>query len=270
MASAAIGPGERADVFVKAWANRDWINVASRYPAAPKDVLEMYETHRLIQSHELASELGGHGGYKLGGIGLLGETCIYAPLFKNFLVNAPAKELSSASYQLHQVEPEIGFIIGNDLPPLENGSAYTAEDIWAAVQSVVPCIECCGRRASAEVAMAQEPIGKLADLLSAGAVVLGRAISAADIDRQRIAACTTTLSVNGSEVSSGSAAACPKSDPVEAVAWLANHLNSRGLSLQKGQLVITGATCITKDITAGDTLLAEFAGMGDVEMTLQP
>lgn len=264
------GPSERADVFVKAMTTRQWIQETERYPEAPKDVAELYETHLAMQQHELAAQLGGHGGYKLGAAGALGETCLYAPLFSSFFADAPARELSSASYQVHQVEPEFGMVLGSDLPARADGAPHSVEDVWSAVERVVLCIECCGRRASAELTAAQTPLGKFADSLMAGAVVRGPSLPTSGLDVAGLAGCATRLAVNGTQVSEGSGAAVPDGGPVQALTWLANHLNGRGLSLQKGQLVITGATCITRDIQIGDKVSASFVGLGDLEFVLEP
>ena len=63
----------------------------------------------------------------------------------------------------------------------------------------------------------------------------------------------------------------------EAVAWLANHLNGRGLSLRRGHLVATGQTCNTKACHVGDRVVATFHGLGrgggeehTVEMVIRP
>ena len=56
----------------------------------------------------------------------------------------------------------------------------------------------------------------------------------------------------------------------QALAWLANHLNSRGLALAKGHFVATGQTCNTKGCKPGDRVVATFAGLGRVEMVVAP
>lgn len=266
---AATTPLEAADIFMKAWSSRQWIVEREKYPAAPKDVDELYQVHLAMQEHAAASELGGHGGYKIGAVGQLGEACFYAPLFRNFFVDAPGK-LSAASCQVHQIEPEFGMLLGADLAPRSDSAPHSAQDALAAVDSVALCIEFCGRRASAEITAEQQPLGKFADLLMAGGVLLGPRLPAAGLDAAALSGCATSLAVNGKELITGSGAACPEGGPAQSLAWLANHLNRRGLALQKGQLVITGATCITRDFKAGDTILAKFAGLGEVETTLEP
>lgn len=262
-------PAEAAEAIVKAWASREWIVDAAKFPAAPKDIEDLYRTHLGAQEHPAAAELGGHGGYKLGAVGALDQTCFYAPLFRNFLLDAPSN-LSHASCQVHQVEPEFGFLLGADLESKADGSAYAEQEVWAAIESVVLCIEFCGRRASLEILAEQPPLGKFADLLSAGGVILGPRLATTGMDASVLAGCKTSMSINGAEVCSGSGSACPEGSPLRALVWLANHLNSRGLGLQKGQLVITGATCFTRELKPGDKVAAVFEGLGNMDTTLEP
>ena len=52
--------------------------------------------------------------------------------------------------------------------------------------------------------------------------------------------------------------------------WLANHLNARGLSLQRGMIVATGQTCIHRGVMAGDRVVASFGTLGQVDMVVDP
>ena len=54
----------------------------------------------------------------------------------------------------------------------------------------------------------------------------------------------------------------------ELVTWAANHLIDRGLSLKKGQVVITGATALVRDIAPGDEVWADFEELGSVHTTI--
>merc|ERR1712129_317824 len=97
----------------------------------------------------------------------------------------------------------------------------------------------------------------------------GPRLPATGMDAAKFTECRTSLSINGEVVCSGSGGACPEGGPLQALAWLANHLNSRSLGLQAGQLIITGATCFTRELKVGDKFVAEFDSMGSVETTLE-
>mmetsp|Transcript_24062 Transcript_24062/g.60055 ORF Transcript_24062/g.60055 Transcript_24062/m.60055 type:complete len:111 (+) Transcript_24062:2-334(+) len=110
----------------------------------------------------------------------------------------------------------------------------------------------------------------MADILSAGGVVMGPRLPAVDTDPLSLTECATALAVNGAEVCQGAGSKCPDGGPVQALTYLANHLNGRGLLIEKGQLVVTGATCITRDFKIGDTVSATFSGLGLVQTTIGP
>ena len=259
-----------ADVFVRAWVDRTRL-IPETFPAAPATVDDLYKTHLAIQQHELvASCLGGHGGYKLGAIGGAGEACLYAPLFGNFLVEAPGNNLSAAELQLWQVEPEIAVIMGSDLPTRADGEPHSVHDVWSAVETVVLCIECCGKRGTPACYEGSTKLGSYADCLSSGGVVLGPRLSASTLPIDAVRSCKAQLIVNDEVLASGSGAATPEGGPAEALTWLANHLNSRGLCLARGNLVATGQICNTKLCKPGDRVTATFEGLGSVEMVVMP
>jgi 2-keto-4-pentenoate hydratase len=245
----------------------------------------MYNVHLAMQTHPLAEDLGGLGGYKIGAVGAEGEPCLYAPLFADFLVDARERStfasfgarsrsgerpLSARAIGLHQIEPEFAVLLGDDVAPRADGQPHAANEVWRRVEHVALSIECCGQRATPDVIAATSRLGKFQDALSAGGVLLGKRLHARSFDGHSLASCETTLSVNGEVVASGSGAACPEGGPVGALGWLANHLNSRGLRLRSGMVVATGQTCIYRGAVAGDTVVASFGTLGRVEMVVDP
>lgn len=259
-----------ADAFVRAWVDRKQLG-PSDYPAAPTTVAEMYDVHEAVQQHPLvASELGGLGGYKLGAVGAEGEPCLYAPLFGNYLVEAPGDALSAAAIHLAALEPEVGFVMGADLPPNADGSPHSVAATWAAVDRVVLCLEVCGKRGTPEALAASSKLGGFADTLSSGGVVIGPRLPASELSVEAVRAITTELFVDGTLVATGAASKVPEGGPAESLAFLANHLNSRGLRLKRGELVATGQTCNTKECAVGSAVRATFSGLGEVQMVIAP
>jgi 2-oxo-3-hexenedioate decarboxylase/2-keto-4-pentenoate hydratase len=70
--------------------------------------------------------------------------------------------------------------------------------------------------------------------------------------------------INGVEVGQGSGADV-LGHPHHALAWLANHLANRGKSLREGEIVLTGSLVKTVWLDAGDHVVMELAGLGNVE-----
>ena len=59
-------------------------------------------------------------------------------------------------------------------------------------------------------------------------------------------------------------------DPLNALAWLANHLATRGLALGPGDVVMSGAISTLLLPKAGDTIRARFTRLGSVSVTVVP
>ena len=61
-------------------------------------------------------------------------------------------------------------------------------------------------------------------------------------------------------------------DPINSICYLANALGRTGLSLPAGTLVTTGAAAVMQagDYKAGDMVVAKFAGLGEVSVTIAP
>lgn len=153
-----------------------------------------------------------------------------------------------------RVEPEIGFILGAPL----RGPGVTPEQAGAAVQSVVASLEVVDSR------IADWRIGlfdTIADNASSGAVVVGP--DRVPLDGLDLPATACELTRNGAVVGTGTGAAV-MGDPLVVLAWLANTLGARGITLQAGHLVIPGAVCAMVPIAAGDTITATFTGLGSV------
>ena len=230
-----------ADAMLTAWTSQQWIP-RSLYPAVDS-LRHVYAIHAACVAHPLASStLGGLAGYKQGGGGDAAPF-VYAPLFTDGLV-ASGGEISHARTNLIAVEAELGFVLGTPLNPLPDERMRTVEEVMAAVDEVVVCLEYCGRRYADGSA---SPMQAWADLCSGAGVVCGTRCAVSAISRSQLASLTATLLVDGVEVAKGGAEECPLGSPVASLTGCANHLNGRGLGLQTGQLIITGnmARCKT-------------------------
>jgi 2-oxo-3-hexenedioate decarboxylase/2-keto-4-pentenoate hydratase len=54
--------------------------------------------------------------------------------------------------------------------------------------------------------------------------------------------------------------------PLDAVAWLADHLAAEGRGLLRGDVVLTGSIVTTKTVIAGDLVLFDVEELGSVEL----
>jgi 2-oxo-3-hexenedioate decarboxylase/2-keto-4-pentenoate hydratase len=158
-----------------------------------------------------------------------------------------------------RAEAEVAFVLGEDLV---DGDLDDAQ-IRAAIDYAVVAIEICGSRIAGWDISFNDTV---ADNASAGAYVLGsQRRKLADFDA---AAATMSMTVDGTEVSTGSGAAC-LGDPVNAVAWLARQARELGEPLRRGQLVLSGALGPMRPIEAGNFVTATVSGLGSVAFTLE-
>ncbi len=55
--------------------------------------------------------------------------------------------------------------------------------------------------------------------------------------------------------------------PINALAWLANHLAAEGKGLRAGEIVLTGSLVKTVWLEAGDKVVMELSGLGTVSVS---
>lgn len=165
--------------------------------------------------------------------------------------------VDTSRYLLPRVEVEVGFLLGADLP----GEGCTVEDVLRATEAVVPSIELIDSR------IADWRIGledTIADNASSAGVVLGR--ERRKPDELDLTAIDAVLVKNGEQVAVGRSDAV-LGNPAIAVAWLAQKVASFGVRLEAGHVVLPGSCTRAYDVVAGDTVTADFTGLGSVTLS---
>jgi 2-keto-4-pentenoate hydratase len=167
--------------------------------------------------------------------------------------------VKAGRYLYPRVEVEVGFILGADLP----GADCTEDDVLAATEALVPSIELIDTRITDwKIALCDT----IADNASSAGFVLGKArVSPAGIDVKTIDA---VLTRNGEVVAEGRSDAV-LGNPVTAVAWLARKVESFGVRLRKGDVVLPGSCTRAIDARAGDQFVADFTGLGSVRLSFE-
>jgi 2-keto-4-pentenoate hydratase len=162
-------------------------------------------------------------------------------------------------YLYPRVEVEVGFILSADLP----GAGCTEDDVLAATEALVPSIELIDTRITDwKIALCDT----IADNASSAGYVLGAArVAPADIDVKAIDA---VLTRNGEVIAEGRSDAV-LGNPVTAVAWLARKVESFGVRLRKGDVVLPGSCTKAIDARAGDDFVADFTGLGSVHLSFE-
>ncbi|ORV11337.1 2-keto-4-pentenoate hydratase [Mycobacterium celatum] len=169
------------------------------------------------------------------------------------------KPVPAANYLYPRVEVEVGFILADDLP----GAECTEDDVLEATAAFAPAIELIDTRITDwKIALCDT----IADNASSAGYVLGKErVSPKDVD---ITAIEAVLTRNGEVVAKGRSDAV-LGNPVTAVAWLSRKVESFGVRLRKGDIVLPGSCTRAFDAGPGDNFVAEFSGLGSVRLSFE-
>lgn len=155
------------------------------------------------------------------------------------------------------MEPEIAVVLGSDLGA---DGPVTAELARAAVSDVRPSIELVGGCFPDIASCGYRSV--IADCGANLGIVLGPLVVGwSDID---LAAVPVVLLKNGDKAGAG-VGADALGGAMHALAWLANHLRERGITLQAGDIVTTGTIGGVAPISPGDVGTATHGPLGGVD-----
>ncbi|MFW6057184.1 MAG: 2-keto-4-pentenoate hydratase [Chloroflexota bacterium] len=158
-----------------------------------------------------------------------------------------------------RVEAEIAFVLGSDLA----GPGVNAAQALQATAGVMPSLEVLDSRFKDwKITI----IDSMADDAEACGIVLGGAlVPVAGLDLRTLG---VVFEKNGEVVSTGAGAAA-LGNPAEALAWVANKFASLGLTLRKGQVVISGSLIRALNVERGDSFRASFDRLGPVSVRFE-
>jgi 2-keto-4-pentenoate hydratase len=172
------------------------------------------------------------------------------------LLRSPAR-IRAADYVSLIVEFEIAVEMAEDLPAAD--APFFRERVAKAVGAVMPALEIADDRGADYSQLARHPLDLIADNTWNEGAVLGRPIT--DWRGQDLGKIRAVASLNGSKIGEGVGA--------DAVAWLADHLASRGNGLLRGDVIITGSLVTSKRVKAGDHVRFELENLGGVELRVE-
>jgi 2-keto-4-pentenoate hydratase len=197
-------------------------------------------------------------GWKVGFTGKMAQEMFQCPEpVSAFLlasgVYADRAEVPTGRFVQVVVEAEVAFVLSRDLA----GPGVTAVAALQAVQGAVPALELVDFRYFGK----PTGIDVVADGVYANAIVLGAPL--ADVSRLDLALEGLVYEHNGALVATNTAAEV-LGNPLNSLAWLANHLAARGLGLRAGQVVMTGSVSKLVHPRAGDSVRATYTRLGSV------
>jgi len=236
----------------------------------PETQAEAYAVQAAVVAH-LTQELGGPedgiAGFKIGATSAAAQAFLsldgpfYGCIPRDKVLASPAR-VAPGEHNFCLIEPEFAVRLGQDLPARE--TAYGRGEVAEAVASVHPAFEV----VTSAYGAAWRQAGALHLIADNGVhnrLVLGPGTEDwRDLD---LASHPVVFTRNGQEEGRGIGANA-LGHPLDALAWLASQAVASGRGLRAGDLVTTGV--VTPFILAGpgDSLLADFGVLGQVDLRM--
>ena len=181
-------------------------------------------------------------------------------MLQSTLRRTPAS-VRAADYVHLIVEFEIAVRMAADVPAAD--APYSRAQIAEHGGAVMPAIEIADDRHADYARLARHPLELIADNGWNEGAVLGFGVE--DWRSLDLAALRGVATINGRTVGEGVGAAA-LGHPLDAVAWIANHLAAHGRGLVFRDVVITGSIITTKSVEPGDLVRFEVDQLGAVEL----
>jgi len=213
-----------------------------------------------------AEELGAIAGYKIALSSqemqrFVGVTEPQAGVMLQSTLHRTPARVRAADYVHLIVEFEIAVRMAADLPAAD--APFSRSRIAESVGAVMPAIEIADDRNADYSKLARHPLELIADNGWNEGAVLG--VPLEDWRALDLAAARGVATINGRKVGEGVGAAA-LGHPLDAVAWIANHLAAHGRGLVFRDVVITGSIITTKTVQPGDLVRFEVERLGAVEL----
>lgn len=183
---------------------------------------------------------------------------IAAPIYSETIHNVSPCSAIARSGEV-RIEPELAFILGQDLPAREQ--PYTPDEVDAAIASTHLALELIDSRYSDPDAVSAEE--HLADGLLNQGLFIGPQVA------NDLARASHTMEIHvaldkGREVVLEGRH--PSADPRAPLHWLAEFLRSKGQGLQAGQVVITGSYVPSFTVPVGQRIAIRYGSLGKLEV----
>lgn len=250
-----------ADELFKAYETREPIEP----PRMTIPGLDVSGAYRIQSVQEQAFIATGHNvvGRKIGltSLAMQKQLGVDSPDFGFFtdqMVFVDGDTIEVSRFIAPKIEPELGFRLAADLP------------VDADFETVASAIE--GVYLAAEVIDSRvrdwdiRLVDTIADNASCGAVVVAqRPVSVAVADLPKV---TALMAINDVAKGEGSGEAV-MGHPLNPLVWLVRTLAEQGVTLKRGDLVLTGSFCGAAPVTAGDTVTVDYGPLGTLTATFQ-
>ena len=180
------------------------------------------------------------------------------PLHEKLIYQNP-KTLHSSEYGRLCIECELAAVVGSDIKFKD--TPYSAQEIESYVSTIAPALEIVDDRNADYQSITELVRTLIADnAWNAGVVVGNLTKNWRDIDIRNMCG---TVSICGIETGVGFGRDV-LGDPMNALAWLANSITSRGKTIEEGMIIMTGTMIKTQFVEPGDILEFNIPELGSV------
>jgi 2-keto-4-pentenoate hydratase len=231
------------------------------FPQAYFDRLTLDDAYRiqlaLIDRRVAAGER--HIGWKVGLTAKVVQEQFgfHEPVFGCILETQPTGHVFGATELIHPgFETELCVRLGRGLE-----GEVTLEQVRAAVDVIHPSFEIIETRGDL---VKQIPVA-LADNAQQRSVVVGAPVPLAPA--MALDLVTARVQLNGQEVATGLGSAV-LGHPLNSITWLAGKLGQYGRRLRPGDIIMTGSFVRQFPLGPGDVAVADFSGIGRVEVRI--
>jgi 2-keto-4-pentenoate hydratase len=169
----------------------------------------------------------------------------------------PGTTLSSTELIHPRAEPEIAFLIGQEL----SGKAVGTSQVLSATQAVMAAVDVLDSRYAGYKFTLPDVI---ADNASAARFAVGDPMALEGINLRTVGC----IFCKNGELVATAAGAAVLDHPAAAVAWLVRKLSSRGRSLPAGSLVLSGALTVSVPVAPGDVVTVELDRIGSLQLAV--
>ena len=187
----------------------------------------------------------------------VGGAMALAPFFEGMVLDSPA-QMAGASFNHCVIEAEVAFRMGTAVAPRDGG--YSDDEVQAAVSAAFGVIE------APNIRYAELPPNfpaMAADGIGAQALVIGPEI--ADWRERDLDAIEVEVLFDGEKVAEGRP---ERPSPLGILTAAVNEIGARGMTVEAGQLITTGAAALHQPAVAGQTATIRFPGVGEVVLEL--
>ncbi|NKB98840.1 MAG: 2-oxo-hepta-3-ene-1,7-dioic acid hydratase [Pseudomonadales bacterium] len=176
------------------------------------------------------------------------------------MVFADGGEIEAAQFCDPRIEAELAFVLKDRLA----GEHVTIFDVLNATDYVVPALEIIAARShrkDPETGYTRKVADTVADNAgNAGIVIGGRPIKPTERDLRW---CGGILYLNGVIEETGLAAAV-LNHPANGICWVAKRFAPHGVSLEPGQIILSGSFTAPIAVGQGDTIHADYGPLGGI------